>query len=247
MKLKPKTSGPDVGLTLRMTPLAPAEPPCEIAIDGLYWFSDASGAFDATAEASYLLPEGGAGPTLAVAKLLGETCDGEVNWSTSWTPQDVGGGAPGIWSDGSDLIVYPLEDTTPGILSVSSTIDGIEYGPIALVLVRYACYGYGSGAASCASLTGINWDSGGRVVYESGSGWSHTGTISGTFPPGTTFAWTFAWTGSPSNSPSFSESGASCTISRSAGSGSGTAYCIAAVSSPGCADVYTDYLYVSVT
>ena len=246
MKLKPKTSGPDVGLTLRMTPLAPAEPPCEIAIEGLYWFSDASGAFDATAEAAYLLPEGGAGPTLAVAKLLGETCDGEVTWMTSWTPQAPNGHGPGAWHSGPDFVVYPLETTVPGILSVSAELDGVTHGPIVLILMRYVCYGYGSGGAICSELTDINWNGGGKSVSESGSGWSHSGTISGTFPPGTTFDWTFVWTGSPSESPAFSGSGTSCTISRSSGSGGGNAYCYAAVSAPGCAVVYTDYLYVYV-
>ena len=236
--------GRDIALTVS---LGGAAAGCEPEITGLFWFSDASGAFDAEAEAAYLLPEGGAGPTIAAAKLLGETCGSDITWATSWTPQAVGGDAPGIWSDGADLIVYPLEDTTPGILSVSATIGGIEYGPIALALVRYTCYGYGSGDASCAGLTGINWNGGGKSVSESGSGWSHTGTISGTFPPGTTFAWTFVWTGSPPDSPAFSGSGTSCTISRSAGSGGGNAYCYAAVYAPGCAVVYTDYLYVYVT
>ncbi|MFO1421173.1 MAG: hypothetical protein U1F59_09645 [Candidatus Competibacteraceae bacterium] len=235
--------GRDIALTVS---LGGAAPGCVSEITGLYWFSDATAAFDTVAEAAYLLPEGGAGPTLATAKLVGETCGGEVTWATSWTPLAGSGGAPGIWSDGPDLIVYPLEDTTPGILSVSATLAGIEWGPIALVLIRYECYGYGSGS-NCPTVSSIAWETGSKSVSNSGSGWSHTGTITGNFPAGTTFSWAFNWTGSPSESPTFSGSGTSCTMARASGSGFGNAYCSCRIEAPGCAAVYTEFLYVYVT
>lgn len=246
-KLKAKTAGPSVGLTLRLTPLAPAAEPCAPDITGLFWFSDASGAFDAQAEAAYLLPEGGAGPILAAAKLVGETCDGEVTWTTSWTPQAPGGHGPVARHDGPDFVAYPADDTAPGILSVSAELDGVTHGPIILILMRYVCYGYGSGGASCSGLTGISWENGSKTASESGSSWSHTGTITGTFPPGTTITWTFVWTGSPTGSLSFSGSGTTCTLTCSGSVGTGNAYCYAKIAAPGCPDAYTDYLYVYVT
>lgn len=216
MKLKPKTSGPDVGLTLRLTPLVPDAPPCESSIEGLYWFSDASGAFDATAEAAYLLPEGGAGPTLAVAKLLGETCDGEVTWTTSWMPQAIDGGAPGIWSDGPDMIVYPLETMTPGILSVSAELDGVTYGPIVLVVVRYECYCYYSAPTSAPTLawrdfhtvfdasdvSGLTWTANPKAMDVAPTYGNFTATLS--IKPGYSFPGSFSIRiGFTTNDPDF--------------------------------------------
>lgn len=235
--------GRDIALTVS---LGGAAPGCVPEITGLYWFSDATGAFDTVAEAAYLLPEGGAGPTMATAKLVGETCGGEVTWATSWTPLAGSGGAPGIWSDGPDLIVYPLEDTTPGILSVSAELDGVIYGPIVLVITRYECY-YNAAPSNCPVVDSILFGDNSQNAYESsGSSWSHSGTISGSLD-GATIEWSFVWTGSPSELISFSGVGTSCTMACSGDIGTGNAYCSAAISAPGCDTIYTDYLNVYVT
>lgn len=157
--------GRDIALTVS---LGGAAPGCEPEITGLFWFSDASGAFDAEAEAAYLLPEGGAGPTIAAAKLLGETCGADITWATSWTPDDVDGEAPGIWSDGADLIVYPQADTKTGALSVTAATSGITYGPILLTIIRYSC------------AVPIEWESASHEpLIEVDGGWYYDGEYQG--------------------------------------------------------------------
>lgn len=114
---------------------------CEPTVDGLYWFSDLTGQFDARAEVAYLLPEGAAGPLLGIARLTGETCDGPITWRKTWTPQTVGGDPPWYAPDGADLIVYPAATTTPGVLMVSAEFGGRLFGPILLTILRYQCEG----------------------------------------------------------------------------------------------------------
>lgn len=141
--------GRDAGLKLTLQPAAePAEPcaepePCEPAITGLFWFSDSTGLFDQDVEAAYLLAEGAAGPVLAVAALVGESCDLPVAWTKVWTPASGDGGDPGYLEDGARLIVYPLADTAPGVLEVTAEHGGQSYGPIMLTVLRYSCYCYG--------------------------------------------------------------------------------------------------------
>lgn len=129
-------------LTLQPTaePVEPVEPipDCESAISGLYWFSDSTGQFDQSVEAAYLLDTGPAGPTLAVAGLVGEDCRLPVTWTMTWTPASGTGGEPGILEDGTRLVVYPLSDTEPGILEVTAEHDGQSYGPILLTVLRRA-------------------------------------------------------------------------------------------------------------
>lgn len=133
--------GRDGGLNFQLRPLEPCAEadPCVPEITGLFWWSDATGAYDQAAEAAYLLPEGEgpAGPVLAVAGLRGETCGAPVTWSTDWTPTAEGGVAPGFYEDGARLIVYPQADTAPGDLAVTATYGGSTYGPIVLGVVRY--------------------------------------------------------------------------------------------------------------
>lgn len=134
----------DADLTLQMTPLTPiasVASACKPDPIGLYWFSDLTGAFDQDVEAAYLLMEGAAGPLLGIAQVLGETCD-DVTWTTAWTPASGAGGAPGLVEEGANLIVYPLADTQPGILTVSARCAGQAFGPILLTVLRYACYAY---------------------------------------------------------------------------------------------------------
>lgn len=146
--------GRDAGLNLRLRPLEPCpEPePCVPRVTGLFWFSEASGGFAAPVEAAYLLPDGAAGPVLAVAALTGETCGEPIAWATVWTPETEDGGPPGVYEDGARLIVYPLADTAPGLLEVVATHRRQSYGPILLSVLRYECapgYGYESPFTVC--------------------------------------------------------------------------------------------------
>lgn len=140
--------GNDSGLSLVMQPVAEAcaevvSVECEPDVTGLFWFSDSSsGQYDQEVEAAYLLTEGAAGPVLAVAGLIGESCDLPVTWTKTWTPASGTGGAPGYFEDGGRLVVYPLADTVPGVLEVSAEHGGQSYGPILLTVLRYSCYGY---------------------------------------------------------------------------------------------------------
>ncbi len=149
--------GQDTALTLRLTPqgVAPAPAPvadCDPAITGLRWFSDATGLYDQTVEAAYLLTEGAAGPVLGVAALVGEDCRLPVTWTTDWTPASGTGGAPGYFEDGGRLVVYPLADTAPGVLEVTAEHDGKSYGPILLTVLRYSCYCYCYGSAAAPAM-----------------------------------------------------------------------------------------------
>lgn len=145
---KVKAPGRAIELTVPLGPPATeaAEPipDCEPAITGLFWFSDSTGLYDQDVEAAYLLTEGGAGPVLGVAGLVGEDCRLPVTWTVDWTPASGSGGDPGYFEDGARLVVYPLADTVPGVLEVSAEHDGQSYGPILLTVLRYSCYCYGA-------------------------------------------------------------------------------------------------------
>lgn len=141
--------GKDAGLAITLQPIAECaevSAQCEPAITGLYWFSDSTGLFDQDVEAAYLLTEGAAGPVLAVAGLIGESCDLPIAWTKVWTPASGEGGDPSYLEDGARLVVYPLADTAPGVLEVTAEHDGNEYGPILLSVLRYSCYCYCYGA-----------------------------------------------------------------------------------------------------
>lgn len=158
---KVKTPGREIALKVPLGPSAAAPIPiCEPAISGLYWVSDESGQYDQDVEAAFLLDMGAAGPTLAVAGLVGEDCRLPVTWTKVWTPASGTGGEPGTLEDGARLIVYPLADTAPGALEVSAEHDGQTYGPILLTVLRYACYAY-SYTSECfgMTVTGLEWNS----------------------------------------------------------------------------------------
>ncbi len=85
-------AGKNAGLKLALAPLTECTEavgtvvePCAVAIDGLYWFSDESGNFDATVEAA-----APAGPVLAIAKLVGDICDEDVIWTTECNGETYG-------------------------------------------------------------------------------------------------------------------------------------------------------------
>lgn len=208
------TPGRDIKLTLALqpqpiTPLmepSAAEPVvCVPDIEGLFWLSDADGTFSETAEAAYLLPlpDQAAGPVLAVAGLIGETCGALADWKTGWDPASGFGGAPGVYKDGNRLLIWPKEDTEPGLLSVKATVNQRTYGPILLTLLRYECVCYGSGGSVVPEVWGLNplrWESGmTEEFYTStflGPDGSISATVTGTWPPGTSFNWSVTGTGS---------------------------------------------------
>lgn len=122
------------GRAIEWTAALAGDPPCVPDPTGLYWFSDSTGDFTEPTEAAYLSSAEAAGPVLAVARVLGETC-GEVRWSTEWTPQSGTGGAPEVVGLGADFLVYPALGGGPGQLSVSAECGGQSLGPILLTLL----------------------------------------------------------------------------------------------------------------
>ena len=196
--LTPATSR-DVSLKLKMNRLPPATPPCQPDALKLVWFTDAAGTFSETAEAAYLLPEGdgAAGPVLAVAGLLGETCGADVFWASQWTPASGTGGAPGLFQDGNRLVVWPKEGTVPGLLTLKATANNITYGPIALTIDRYAClnYCYCGDASTPFDIDPLTWSDGTTAITETNTwdnpGVTHTSEVTGVWPPGTTFLWAY--------------------------------------------------------
>lgn len=209
------TPGRDIKLTLALQPqppipplstppsVEPGDPPavCIADIDGLFWLTDADGTFSETAEVAYLLPspDQAAGPVLAVAGIIGETCGAVADWQTAWTPASGSGGDPGVVEDGNRLVIWPKADTEPGVLTVTGRIHGHRYGPISLTVLRYecTCYGSGSGATTGTdtfAFDPLRWNTGlvdeWRITGFGAPPSSYTATITGTWPPGTTFAWT---------------------------------------------------------
>jgi hypothetical protein len=138
-------AGKNAGLKLALAPLTECTEAtveeCAVAIDGLYWFSDESGAFDATVEAA-----APAGPVLAIAKLVGDICDEDVIWTTEWTPEETEGPAPDTLENGAYLLVFPTETTAIGILAVTAECNGETYGPILLNVIQSIC---------CPDITGL--------------------------------------------------------------------------------------------
>lgn len=74
------------------------------------------------------------------AKLVGELCDEEVTWETTWSG-DVDH-SPTVWTDGPYIIIYPpMSDSSrdfleldEGTLSIIATVKGVSYGPINLII-----------------------------------------------------------------------------------------------------------------
>jgi hypothetical protein len=174
-------------------PLAPATPPCTPGPLTLAWFTDQSGTFSEVSEAAYLLPDGAAGPVLAVAGIIGEACGAEVSWASEWTPEADGGGAPGLFEDGERLVVWPQPGTAPGLLAVTATVGGQGYGPIALIVPRYVCGGYYSGSGGptvCPVLDPLTWNTGGdSVTLPCSADYLLLATVAGSWPPETAFDW----------------------------------------------------------
>lgn len=193
--------GKDAGLALTLQPLAEAcaevveQTPCEPAIDGLYWFSDSTGLYDQDVEAAYLLAEGAAGPALSVAKLVGEPCDLPVTWAMDWTPASGTGGDPGYLEDGASLIVYPLEDTAPGVLEVTAEHGGQSYGPILLTVIANECYYEPCADEPCVpNITGLLWTFYAQPEIDVTIGSLHfheQASLVGDFCPGCSVAWSY--------------------------------------------------------
>ncbi len=189
--LKP-AAGRSMGVTYKMTRLPAEAAPCVPTALQLAWFTDGAGTFSETAEAAYLLPDPdlAAGPVLAVAGILGETCDAPIQWITQWAPESTGG-EPGLFQDGNRLVVWPKLGSGPGLLTVRAFIAGKSYGPIVLTILRYECAGYGYGAFSLNPLT---WETGSTVIEFTNTwdnpGVTYTSTVTGTWPTGTSFVWT---------------------------------------------------------
>lgn len=168
--------GKDAGIKLVLQPLAEAVEcaeiaPCETSVTGLFWFSDSTGLFDQEAEAAYLLAEGAAGPVLGVAALVGESCDLPIAWTMVWTPASEDGGSPDYFDDGARLVVYPLADTSPGVLELTAEHEGQTYGPILLTVLRYSCYCYSDktlawfdafAVFSASTAQAITWQAAGK-------------------------------------------------------------------------------------
>lgn len=136
--------GVNAGLKLTLQPSVVAAVPCKPAPTGLFWFSDLTGEFSESAEAAFVLPLAGdppaadtVAPILAVARVLGETCDA-VTWRTTWTPDDEGD-PPGLAEVGADLLVYPTATTGPGVLTVRAECGWQSFGPISLALALKHC------------------------------------------------------------------------------------------------------------
>ncbi len=184
-----------IGVTYKMVKLPVAAAPCVPDALKLVWFTDATGTFSETAEAAYLLPDPdlAAGPVLAVAGILGETCGAEIQWLTAWAPEGTGG-EPGVFQDGNRLVVWPQAGSGPGLLTVRAFIAGKSYGPIVLTVLRYECAGYGYAcAAGEFALDPLTWSNGETDIVEIlGSGnmsYGHLSVVSGSWPVGTVFEW----------------------------------------------------------
>ena len=155
--------GREIGMTVPMAPAAatPVEceqTVCEPAITGLYWF--AAGEYATTEQTAVIDADNAA---LAVAKIVGETCDAEVVWSAIWEDSEAGeSGPPVVTPDGQALVVAADPETIAGTLTVSATIDGATHGPITLTLSA------ASGGGSCA----LNWTAlSSLATVDDKSGW----------------------------------------------------------------------------
>ncbi len=187
-----------LGVTYKLAKLPPEPQPCVPDALRLVWFTDLSGAFSESVEAAYLLPvgEGAAGPVLGVAGIIGETCAAQIFWTTAWTPESGSGGNPGVHEDGARLIIWPKTDTEPGILTVTARVDNKNYGPIALTVLRYVCINYCYYGQANYALDPLVWNTGATDIVDTNTwdnpGVTYTSTVTGTWPPGTSFTWYFS-------------------------------------------------------
>jgi hypothetical protein len=119
---------------------------CVVAVGGLFWQDSITGEFDISSDITeYVEWAGYPGAYYPVnfwlhaAKLVGELCDEEVTWETTWSGGGIG---PTVWSDGPYIIIYPrMSDSSrdfleldEGTLSITATVKGVEYGPINLII-----------------------------------------------------------------------------------------------------------------
>ena len=193
--LKP-AAGRAMGVTYKMVKLPAEAAPCVPTALQLVWFTDAAGTFSETSEAAYLLPlpDLAAGPVLAVAGVLGETCGAPIQWITAWAPEGTDG-EPGLFEDGNRLVVWPKPGCGPGLLTVWAHIAGRKYGPINLTVLRYQCagYGYEYGYLSFSLDPLTWWETGGTAIEFTNTrdnpGVTQTATVTGTWPAGTVFVW----------------------------------------------------------
>lgn len=139
------------GRAIELTAALAGAPPCIPDPTGLFWFSETTGDFTEAAEAAYFIspepdPFDSAGPLIAVARVLGETCGGVV-WSWIWTPEPLPdpppegatlASAPAVLEDGASLLIYPAPGYGAGELAVSAECAGRAFGPILLVLLPLA-------------------------------------------------------------------------------------------------------------
>lgn len=139
--------GREIALTLPMglspTP-CPEVAPCTPDPQGLFWYSDVSGNFDAIAEAAYLLdpnaPLDSVAAALGMARVMGTLCGEAVTWTYDWTPETpAGSGWPLVAELGDTLAVSATPATTPGVLTVYADIAGQTFGPVALTLAWLPC------------------------------------------------------------------------------------------------------------
>ena len=149
------------GRAIELTAALAGAPPCIPDPTGLFWFSETTGDFTEAAEAAYFIspepdPFDSAGPLIAVARVLGETCGGVV-WSWIWTPEPLPdpppegatlASAPAVLEDGASLLIYPAPGYGAGDLSVTAECAGQSLGPILLTLLP-APGGGGGGAPCC--------------------------------------------------------------------------------------------------
>lgn len=144
--------GRDAGLKLTLQPLPPPMPdtglaPCVSSPSGVFWYSDASGQFDAIAEAAYLLPRPNSSApldsvaaALGVARVMGNLCDEEIVWQTDWAPvTPATNSGPVIAQLGDTLAISAAKTTTPGVLTVRASAAGQTFGPISLTLAWLPC------------------------------------------------------------------------------------------------------------
>lgn len=147
------------GRAIELTAALAGAPPCIPDPTGLFWFSETTGDFTEAAEAAYFIspepdPFDSAGPLIAVARVLGETCGGVV-WSWIWTPEPLPdpppegatlASAPAVLEDGASLLIYPAPGYGAGELSVTAECAGRTFGPILLTLLPLEA---GGGSPCC--------------------------------------------------------------------------------------------------
>lgn len=135
--------GREIALTVPMAAKAVEVDPCEPDATGLFWYRD--GEYSESLQTALLFEAGAINPKLTTARLLGETCDQDVEWSAIWENADGGDdGAPLVFPLGADLDVVAAANTVAGLLTVRATFGGTTYGPIDLLLLPgcESCYCY---------------------------------------------------------------------------------------------------------